>query len=162
MIIGKSAARSSRRNVGDRPKTMCRQKLRNEVPESGKPALSCHPNRACKVNRKRPVLARLSESALSFHIGFSAALENLRWVRNISRTKPDASGGRFTSRRGSAAACRSAATAGFITSQAQHLHAGCVPSRTRKRLKSVRKTLKSLQKPSTKSVGDNAGEDRSS
>ncbi len=47
MIIGKSAARSSRRNVGDRPKTMCRQTLRNEVPEAGKPALSCLPNRAC-------------------------------------------------------------------------------------------------------------------
>src|SRR5450631_1592605 len=46
MIIGKSAARRSRRNVGDRPKTMCRQKLRNEVPEAGKPALSCLPNRA--------------------------------------------------------------------------------------------------------------------
>src|SRR5712664_3742636 len=46
MIIGKSAARSSQRNVGDRPKTMCRQKLRNEVPEAGKPALSCLPNRA--------------------------------------------------------------------------------------------------------------------
>ena len=29
---------------------MCRQKLRNEVPEAGKPALSCLPNRACKVN----------------------------------------------------------------------------------------------------------------
>ena len=50
MMIGKSAARSSRRNVGDRPKTMCRQKLRNEVPEAGKPALSCLPNRAHKVN----------------------------------------------------------------------------------------------------------------
>src|SRR5271168_5359360 len=44
MIIGKSAACSSRRNVGDRPKTMCRQKLRNKVPEAGKPALSCDPS----------------------------------------------------------------------------------------------------------------------
>jgi hypothetical protein len=43
MTIGKSAARSSRRNVGARPKPMCRQKLRNEVPEAVKPALSCHP-----------------------------------------------------------------------------------------------------------------------
>ena len=51
MIIGKSAARSSRRNVGDRPKTMCRQILRNEVPAAGKPALSCLPNRAHKVNK---------------------------------------------------------------------------------------------------------------
>jgi hypothetical protein len=50
MRIGKSAARSSRRHVGDRPKIMCRQKLRNEVPEAGKPALSCLPNRAYKVN----------------------------------------------------------------------------------------------------------------
>ena len=50
MIIGKSAARSSRRNVGDRPKTMCRQKLRNEVPAARQPALSCLPNWACKVN----------------------------------------------------------------------------------------------------------------
>ena len=50
MIIGKSAARSSRRNVGDQPKTMCRQTLRHEVPEAGKPALSCLPNRAHKVN----------------------------------------------------------------------------------------------------------------
>jgi hypothetical protein len=106
---------------------------------------------------KRPILARLSESALSFHIGFSAAVEILRWVQNISRTKPDASDGRFTSRRGSAAACRSAATAGFTASRTQHLHAGCVPSRTRKRPKSARKTLKSLPKPSTKSVGDSAG-----
>src|ERR1700681_96637 len=46
MIIGKSAARLSRRNVGDRPKTMCRQKLRNEVPEAGKPALSCRPEKS--------------------------------------------------------------------------------------------------------------------
>ena len=62
MIFGKSAACSSRRNVGDRPKTMCRQKLRNEVPEAGKPALSCHPwllsphplphIRACDVPRQ--------------------------------------------------------------------------------------------------------------
>jgi hypothetical protein len=37
MIIGKSAARSSRRNVGDRPKTMCRQKLRTEGPAAGHP-----------------------------------------------------------------------------------------------------------------------------
>jgi hypothetical protein len=37
MIIGKSAARSSRRNVEDRPKTMCRQKLRNEVRKRGNP-----------------------------------------------------------------------------------------------------------------------------
>jgi len=44
MIIGKSAARSSQRNVGDRPKTMCRQKLRNEVPEARKLALSCSPS----------------------------------------------------------------------------------------------------------------------
>jgi hypothetical protein len=29
---------------------MCRQTLRNDVPEAGKPALSCLPNRACKVN----------------------------------------------------------------------------------------------------------------
>ena len=41
MITGKSAARSFQRNVGDWPKTMCRQKLRNAVPEAGKPALSC-------------------------------------------------------------------------------------------------------------------------
>jgi hypothetical protein len=34
----------------DRPKTMCRQTLRNEVPGAGKPALSCLPNRAHKVN----------------------------------------------------------------------------------------------------------------
>src|SRR6202030_3028549 len=27
----------------DRPKTMCRQKLRNKVPEAGRPALSCPP-----------------------------------------------------------------------------------------------------------------------
>jgi len=46
--------------------------------------LTCHPNR----ERKRSNLARLSESGLSFHIGFSAAVENLRWVQNISRTKP--------------------------------------------------------------------------
>src|SRR5436190_18510859 len=58
------------------------------------------------VGRKRPNLAQLSESAFSFHFGFSAALENLRWVQNISRTKPDASGGRFTSRLGGAAAFR--------------------------------------------------------
>ena len=38
MIIGKSAARSSRRNVGDRPKTMCRQELRNEVPKADRKA----------------------------------------------------------------------------------------------------------------------------
>jgi hypothetical protein len=42
----------------------------------------------------------------SFHFGFSAALENLRWVQNISRTKPGANGGRFTSRPGSVAAFR--------------------------------------------------------
>ena len=65
MIIGKSAARSSRRNVGDRPKTMCRQKLRNEVPEAGKPALSCHitsahrPARASR--RSSPDAPRLCE-----------------------------------------------------------------------------------------------------
>src|SRR5216684_5927224 len=47
MIIEKGAARSSRRNVGARPKTMCRQKLRNEVPEAGKPALSCNPPWFC-------------------------------------------------------------------------------------------------------------------
>src|SRR5712664_2450772 len=149
---------------------MCRQPLRNAVPEAGKPALSCQPSAGGKrpnlarlsESGKRPNLARLSESALSFHIGFSAALENLRWVQNISRTRPDASGGRFTSRRGNAAACRSAATAGFITSQAQHLRAGCARSRTQKRPKSARKTLESLQKPNKKSVGDNAEEDRSS
>src|SRR5664279_2386878 len=50
MIIEKSAAHESRRNAGARSKTMCRQKLRNEVPEAGKPALSCLPNRATKVN----------------------------------------------------------------------------------------------------------------
>ena len=33
-----------------RAKTMCRQKLRNEVPEARQLALSCLPNRACKVN----------------------------------------------------------------------------------------------------------------
>ena len=119
---------------------MCRQTLRNEVPEAGKPALSCHLWLVCK----RPVLARLSESALSFHIGFSAALGNLRWVRNISRTKPGASGGRFTSRHGSAAACRGAASDGFTALRAQHLHVGCARSRTRKRPKSARKIAKIL------------------
>jgi hypothetical protein len=37
MIIGRSAARTSRRNVDERSKTMCRQKLRNEVPKAGNP-----------------------------------------------------------------------------------------------------------------------------
>jgi len=77
------------------------------------------------------------------HIGFSAALENLRWVRNISRTKPDASGGRFTSRHGNAAVCRSVVIAECTASQTQHLHVGCARSPTRKRPKFVRKTLKS-------------------
>src|SRR5450432_3539479 len=49
MIIGKSAARSSRRHVDDRPKTMCRQTLRTEGPEAGKPALSCHPRSVVSV-----------------------------------------------------------------------------------------------------------------
>src|SRR3954453_169171 len=57
MIIGKRAARSSRRNVGDRPKTMCRQTLRNEVPAARQLALSCLPNRACKVNSLLRLLA---------------------------------------------------------------------------------------------------------
>jgi transposase-like protein len=37
---------------------------------------------------------------MSFHFGFSAAVEILRWDRNTSRTKRDVSGGRCTSRRG--------------------------------------------------------------
>jgi hypothetical protein len=45
---------------------------------------------------------------------------------------------------------------------AQHLHVGCARSRARKRPKSVRKTLKSLQKPSATSVEGKAEEDRSS
>jgi hypothetical protein len=57
MIIGKGAARSSRRNARDRPKTICRQTLRNEVPEAGKPALSCLPNRACKVTSLQRIFA---------------------------------------------------------------------------------------------------------
>jgi hypothetical protein len=70
MIIGKSAARSSRRNVGDRPKTMCRQKLRNEVPEAGKPALSCRlyrPGLSCRVRHRRCFLLLL-KSILSFAV----------------------------------------------------------------------------------------------
>jgi hypothetical protein len=50
--------------------------------------------------RNRPSSARLLDSVFSFHFGFSAALENLLWAQNISRTKRDASGGRFTSRPG--------------------------------------------------------------
>src|SRR5260221_14448246 len=49
MIIGKSAARSSRRNVGDRLKTMCRQKLRNEVPERGNPLYLAFHGRSVSV-----------------------------------------------------------------------------------------------------------------
>ena len=98
-------------------KTMCRQKLRNEVPAARNLALSCHPPSL----GKRPVLARLSGSALSLQMRFSAALENLRWVGSISRTKPDVSRGRFRSRRGNVAACRSAATEGLTTPRAQHL-----------------------------------------
>src|SRR5262249_13163854 len=56
--------------------------------------------------RKRPNVARLFDGVFSFHFGFSAALENLRWVQNISRTKPGVNGGRFTSRPGGAAAFR--------------------------------------------------------
>jgi hypothetical protein len=37
MTIGKSAACSYRWSVGDRPKTMCRQTLRYDVPEAGNP-----------------------------------------------------------------------------------------------------------------------------
>jgi hypothetical protein len=59
MIIGKSAARSSRRNVGDRPKTMCRQTLRNEVPEAGKPALSCLPSHFSHCILPAPTTHRL-------------------------------------------------------------------------------------------------------
>src|SRR2546422_1241415 len=59
-----------------------------------------------QASRKRPIPARLFGSVFSFHFGFSAAVENLWWVQNISRTKRDASGGRLTSRRGSAAAFR--------------------------------------------------------
>jgi len=74
----------------------------NHNQHAGRPCFSL----AFLIGGKRSNLARLSESRLSFHIGFSAALENLRWVQKISRTKPGASGGRFTSRRGSAAAFR--------------------------------------------------------
>ncbi|WP_456632177.1 IS66 family insertion sequence element accessory protein TnpA [Bradyrhizobium sp. URHC0002] len=62
---------------------MCRQKLRNEVPAARNLALSCRHPRRHPRRRKRPVLARLFESVFSFHFGFSAAVENLRWVRNI-------------------------------------------------------------------------------
>jgi hypothetical protein len=45
---------------------MCRQKLRNEVPEAGKPALSCLPNLAHKVNSQLRCLATSRSCANSF------------------------------------------------------------------------------------------------
>src|SRR4029078_10201718 len=45
-----SAPASPHRLDPSRTKTMCRQKLRNEVPAARTLALSCLPNRACKVN----------------------------------------------------------------------------------------------------------------
>src|SRR6266851_2491627 len=69
MIIGKSAARSSRRNVGDRPKTMCRQILRNEVPEAGKSALSCHLWLVCSHARIFPQLPPKPQLAIQLSEG---------------------------------------------------------------------------------------------
>ncbi|MGJ4951478.1 IS66 family insertion sequence element accessory protein TnpA [Bradyrhizobium sp. HKCCYLS20291] len=67
--------------------------------------------RESDVAGKRPDLARLFGSTLSLHFGFSAAVENLRWDPNISRTRPAANGGRCTRKRGAEAASGSANTA---------------------------------------------------
>jgi len=44
-----------------------------------KPDLKSHPPAARRSCGKRPNLARLSESAVSFHIGLSRTWEDLRW-----------------------------------------------------------------------------------
>ncbi len=80
MIIGKSAARSSRRNVGARPKTMCRQTLRNDVPAAGKPALSCHPHRA-------PIVY----STLRYFTPPKSRIKHPRACGSSARRSPDAS-----------------------------------------------------------------------
>ncbi|WP_245475225.1 hypothetical protein, partial [Bradyrhizobium sp. Leo121] len=74
---------------------------------------------------KRRNLARLPESALAFHIGFLAAREDLRWVRNISRTKRVALFGRYTLKPGDEAVSASANIVVSIVSVAVHLIGGC-------------------------------------
>src|SRR5260370_21172196 len=83
-------------------------------------------------------------------------------IRTGARTLLNATGNPLAILRpGNAAACRSAAIAGFTASQTQHLHVGCA-RHGRKRPKSAHKSLKSLPKPSPTSLGGNAGEDRPS
>ena len=100
----------------------CPSKLNshNHNQHAGRPCFSL----AVLIGSKRPVLARVFEDVFSFHLGFSAALENLRRVRNNSRTKPDASGGRFTSRHGSAAALRKSNIVVSIDMTKRHSCAG--------------------------------------
>jgi hypothetical protein len=88
---------------------------------TGEPLLSRRP----AVVGKRPNPARLFESALSFHIEFLAALEDLRWVRNISRTKRAVLFGRYTLKRGGEAVSASANIDASIVSVAAHSIAGC-------------------------------------
>src|SRR5450631_421514 len=75
---------------------MCRQKLRNEVPAAGKPALSCHPS----SRRNRPLSCTTFRECTVAPYWISL----LQWsFSGGSKTKPDTSGGRFTLRHGSAA-----------------------------------------------------------
>jgi hypothetical protein len=161
MIIEKSAARSSRRNVGNRPKTMCRQKLRNEVPERGNPLylavnprLSGYrvsvrflhdfprvpvvPSRVLCCSGDSPVgpkhfqnKARREWWSIHIEAWQRSGLSQRRYCKNHRLTD---------------------------TTFTRWLRA----ITDAEAAKSARKTLKSLPKPSTKSVGDSAGEDRSS
>ena len=128
-----AGARATRPASLSRPKICAR-------PEAA--LFPCRPWIGCK----RPSLARPSASAWPFQIEFLRSWEVLRGQRNILRMRRVENGGLCTSRHGSAAACRSAATAGRTVSRTRRLHVGCVRSLMSKWPRSAPKTPKSLPK----------------
>src|SRR5579863_9750222 len=87
---------------------------------------------------KRPSPAPLFDDVFSFHFGFSVAAENLRWVRNISRTRPGVNGGRFISTPGNVVAVRARRIAVSIAWTTGHSRAGSKCSLARKPRASLR------------------------
>ncbi len=76
------------------------------------------------AKRKRPVVAHRIGGVLAVHFGFLRALEDLRWRRNILRTRLGGRGGRSTSRRGAGAGSASLNIAFSTVSTRAHSDAG--------------------------------------
>src|SRR5450631_4049192 len=93
---------------------------------TGEPLLSRSPN----PPRKRPVLAHRIGGALTVHFGFLRALEDLRWLRNISRTRLGRRGGWSTSRHGAGAGLAGPNIAFSTASTRAHSDAGLERSTT--------------------------------